>query len=419
MNATMPAGSHTNTGPHCGMPATKESAPTAAEHRGKRKPRLLVLATHPSQHHAPLYRCLAQRGHLNLQVLYLSDAGATAHMDPAFGRTVQWDIPLLEGYSFQVLQPGSDITTRRFWARHDRRLSAALAQADPDCLLVYGYASRMNWVASAWARRHGVRLVYASDSNSRCPQRLITLKRPVLRQYFRRIDAFLAPSERNVEYLCRYGAPAARIQRWPFAVELERFSAAATTSDAARPYDFICAGKLTPKKRVSHFLDALDILARASERPIAACLVGDGPCREQLLAQARTLPDHCTLDYLGFVNQRSMPATLQSARTLVFPSELEAYGLAAAEAAASGLALVLEENIGCIGATVLAQPDVNALVYPHGDVAALARAMERTLDDDALRQRMQQASVAITRQHDVHCAAAVIENLIGEGRHDV
>lgn len=377
------------------------------------RPRLVVLVTHPIQYYAPVYRCLAQRGNVGLRVIYLSDAGAKAHADPGFGRTVQWDLPLLEGYPYEVLQPGSDITARTFWSTYAAGLAGALEHMRPDWLLLYGYASRMNWVAARCAHRHGVKVVYTSDSNSRNPERLVPIKKIVVGHFFRRIDAFLSPSERNVEYLQRNGADPRKIRRAPFAIEVARFTPTGP-ADAPRAHDFVWAGKFIERKRGVDFIRALELLAARSTAPINACMIGDGPQRDALLAEARKLPAHCTVNFQGFVNQREMPAALQAASTLVFSSEREPYGLMATEAAAAGLALIVADDIGCVGATVLARPGVNALTYRAGDVSALADAMGRLLRDGALRVQMQRASVAIAATQDVAAAAEIIERTVLE-----
>jgi glycosyltransferase involved in cell wall biosynthesis len=348
-------------------------------------------------------------------VIYLSDAGATAHADPGFGREVQWDIPLLEGYDYQVLQPDAPIAAGGPWRLYHHGLRAALASARPDWLLIYGYASRMNWIAAHWARRNFVKLAYTSDSNSLDPERMVPVKKVVIGQFFRYIDAFLATSERNVEYLLRYGADRKRIRRMPFAIDMARFTPASNGVEDCR-HDFIWIGKFLPRKRCTDFIHALDLLASQTNRPIRACVVGDGPCREALHAQARELPNHCTVVFTGFVNQGAMPQMLQSASTLVFTSDREPYGLVATEAAASGLALIVAKNIGCVGATVLARPTVNALTYIAGDSQALAVAMGQLLEDPALLHRMQRASLEIAKCHDVAHAAEVIEQVVTGAR---
>lgn len=378
----------------------------------RRNRRFLVLVTHPIQYYAPVYRTLAQRGNIDLKVIYLSDAGAAAHDDPGFSRTVRWDVPLLDGYDYEVLQPGTQITSRSFWQRHDRDLIAALTRARPDWLLVYGYASRMNWTAVLWARSHGVKVAYTSDSNDRNPERFVPIKKISVGYYFRHVDCFLATSERNVGYLQRYGAPPARIHRIPFAIDVARFTVHNGAAPVPPAYDFLWAGKFIPRKRGQDFIAALASLAERSDRPIRACMLGDGPCRDVLQSQARTLPLRCTVDFPGFVNQQEMPAALCSARVFVFTSAYEPYGLAVTEAAAAGLAIVVTDNAGCVGATVLARPGVNALTYHAGDIPALSTAMESLLCDDDLRRCMQRASLDIAKQHDVTCAAHVIEEVI-------
>lgn len=384
----------------------------------RRRPRLVVLSTHPIQYYAPLYRCIAERGVVDIKVIYLSDAGAVAHHDAGFSRVVEWDVPLLTGYDFEVLQPGTPITSRHFWSRSDRGLEAALARSQADWILIYGYASRMNWVAVWWAKRHRVKVSYSSDSNARDPHRryLVPLKRLVLRHFFGLVDRFLATSEANVEYLLRFGADRGKVRRMPFAIDVQRFMRPASLAGRdLRPYDFVWAGKFTQTKRPDDFVKALGIIALRSPRTIRARLIGDGPCREQVLELCARLPAACNVEFAGFLNQLEMPAALREAETLVFTSELEAYGLIATEAAASGLALILADNIGCVGATVLARPGVNSITYKVGDVQALAGAMERVLGDAEMRQRMQSASIEIAAEHDVSRAAEVMERVVSEG----
>jgi glycogen(starch) synthase len=107
-----------------------------------------------------------------------------------------------------------------------------------------------------------------------------------------------------------------------------------------------------------------------------------------------------------------MPAALQNADTLVFTSEIEAFGLAALEAAAAGLALVVADNIGCVGPQDVAREGVNALTFKARDVAGLAMAMERVLTAPSLRLAMQQRSAEIAQQYDTERAAAAIESVV-------
>src|SRR5215831_13263645 len=84
--------------------------------KGERPVRLAVLASHPIQYQAPLFRALAARTEIDLRVLFCSTAGIEAYRDEGFGREVKWDIPLLGGYRSVFLRNISlKSNPSRFW----------------------------------------------------------------------------------------------------------------------------------------------------------------------------------------------------------------------------------------------------------------------------------------------------------------
>jgi hypothetical protein len=63
---------------------------------GKRSYKVLALASHPVQYMAPIFRHLADRREIDLQVAYCSLDGAEPARDPDFQIDVRWDVPLLD-----------------------------------------------------------------------------------------------------------------------------------------------------------------------------------------------------------------------------------------------------------------------------------------------------------------------------------
>ena len=375
------------------------------------RPRLTVIVTHPIQYYAPLYRAITSQGRVALHVVFLSDAGIATYQDKGFGRPVKWDVPLLEGYEHTFVAPGLPLESLRFWQRHHPALLAALERTRPDWILVHGYMNRMNWASVAWARQHGVKVAYTSDSNIHDLhggkiKKLI--KRSVVGQFFRRVDLFFSMSDANQAYLQYFGAPPTRIRRLPFAIDAHRFAAGAPAPGQPRDHDFVWAGKLIDIKRPSDFIAALALVHARVGRTIRACLVGDGPLRDVVRQLAAQLPSGCELELAGFVNQSSMPEVLQRAEALVFTSSREPYGLIATEAAAAGLALVAADRIGCVGPTGIARPEVNALIYPAGDIELLAARMVQLLQNRKLLSSMQARSREIAAGHDVTAAASML-----------
>jgi len=63
--------------------------------------KLAVVSTHPIQYYAPVFRRIAAMASLDLRVFYTwSQVANGAIEDQGFGTTLEWDIPLLEGYAY-------------------------------------------------------------------------------------------------------------------------------------------------------------------------------------------------------------------------------------------------------------------------------------------------------------------------------
>ena len=377
------------------------------------KPRLLVLQSHPIQYYAPIFRELQRRGAIDVKVIYLTDAGARAHYDAGFGQSVQWDIPLLEGYEYEILQPGSDIIGRTFWQRADSRLLEVAAASASTHVLLFGYWGRMNWQILQWAHRAGKSVLYMSDSNGRVrrPGWKTAVKTLPLRWFFSRVARFLSPSEANEAYLHGFGVDPDRVRFMPFAIDVEHFGGQRRET---REINLLWAGKMTPKKRASDFIAALLRLRTLPRPALRAMIVGSGQEEPTLRRMANVLVADGTLLWEGFVNQARLPTLLGNADIFVFSSEKEAYGLAATEAAAAGAALIMADGIGCIGQRTIAQPGVNALVYPPGDVDALCAAVTALLDDPDRLKTMQAESRRLAASHSIAEAARILEATVLE-----
>jgi hypothetical protein len=75
--------------------------------------RLAYLVTHPIQYQAPLLRTIAAEPDLDLQVFFRSDFSVGRFQEADFGREIEWDVPLLEGYKHEFLPARSTGRSRR------------------------------------------------------------------------------------------------------------------------------------------------------------------------------------------------------------------------------------------------------------------------------------------------------------------
>ena len=77
------------------------------------KKKLAIIASHPIQYNAPLFKLIVNNTPLDLMVFYTwGEKSIESKFDPGFQKDFKWDIPLLEGYNYQFLKntskkPGS------------------------------------------------------------------------------------------------------------------------------------------------------------------------------------------------------------------------------------------------------------------------------------------------------------------------
>jgi glycosyltransferase involved in cell wall biosynthesis len=387
-------------------------------------PRLAVIVSHPIQHFAPWHRDLTRLGTVDLKVFFHCDWGIESYQDPEFGVAVQWDVPLLEGYAHEFLPIARRPERLGFWEVDNPGVGAALDKFQPDVVMVHGYARRTNWRVKAWTQRKRRPLMIYSDSNMKTePQSWKGfLKRPIVRRFYAGVDAAFYVGDSNRAYHSFYGIPEERLFEGVYPADRCRLLGAVPDVAVARstvrkrhgiPEDawvLLLSGKYVPRKRPLDLVAAA-VAAKSSERPIYAVLMGEGPERGAIEEFCRV---HNTQRVVltGFINQSVIPEYYAASDVLVVSSDYEPYGMIVTEAACFGLPAIVSDRIGCVGANDTARPDVNALVYPCGDVEQLQRQIERLYSDPALMQRMSAASLAIAEAHDTATAAAQLTDAV-------
>ncbi|MBU6428556.1 MAG: glycosyltransferase family 4 protein, partial [Cyanobacteria bacterium REEB65] len=136
----------------------------------------------------------------------------------------------------------------------------------------------------------------------------------------------------------------------------------------------IAVGRLVRDKRLDVVLRGLADMTREA----AAILVGEGPDERRLSALAGKLRLGERVRFLG--KRSDMPQLYRASDVYIAATRREGLSLAALEAMASGLPLVVPDLPEF--AELVRGPD-NGLVYPYGDWRALAKALDRLQRDPA------------------------------------
>ncbi len=166
-------------------------------------------------------------------------------------------------------------------------------------------------------------------------------------------------------------------------VDLDFFTPDPSVARAATP-TFLYLGRLKRYKGIHLILRAL---ARVRQSGVECRLIvaGRGEYLESLRRLAARLEIEQLVDFVGYVSEAQKRALMRSAWANVFTSPKEGWGITNLEAGGCGTPTIASDSPGLRESV---RHDVTGLLVPHGDVRALARAMEALARDPERVERL-------------------------------
>jgi len=259
----------------------------------------------------------------------------------------------------------------------NRGLNRLLSEVRPDILHVEEEPFNLAaFLAVAAARRVGAKAIFFTWQNlgRRYPPPFSLFER-----YCYRASSHAIAGNQDAVAVLRAKGYAGPVSVLPqFGVDPELFS-----PREREPEEFVVGyvGRLMPEKGVDLVLRALALV----ERPWSLLLLGSGPAEASLRRLAASLGVEAAVEFLAPIPSRELPTHMHRLSILVLPSRSlpnwrEQFGRVLVEAMACGVPV--------IGSTSGEIPSVigeAGLLFPEGDVAALAEALSRLRADSALR----------------------------------
>lgn len=371
--------------------------------------RLAIVVSHPIQHFVHFYRELAKQPELTVKVFFCSRIGLEEYFDSDMGTVIRWADDMTRGFDHEFLPEAGNITDTRFRSVDNPSVADALKVFSPDVVVVYGYSQITPLRALAWCRMRNVPILMASDANAVTKRSALKrlLRQIVLRPLLAQFSAFLTAGDQNEDLLHSLGITPRYMHRCPFTIDESGYRAIARDREQSRmiirkkygipesAFVGIAVGKFVPLKRTKDAVIAFSEAGErlAGQRKVHLLLCGSGPELSSVASEIDRCKSPATL--AGFVNIDQLPKYYCAADVLVHMSDRDNHPLVCSEAACIGLPMILSDLVGTIGKTDISREGENALVYPCGDVGALADAIVRLATDRQLLANMSDASLRI------------------------
>jgi len=329
--------------------------------------KFVIIHTHPIQYNSPFFAKLAKK--VNLKVFFTWKNTLQGYHDKKFGKKINWDIPLTQGYAHEFIKnispwPAPNTLIGTINPGKIKKIKAY----NPDAILIYGWKN-LSHLATMMYFKGKVPVLFRGDSTM-LDNPGNKLRTAVLSKIYRYIDFALYVGTENKKYYKSLGLKEEQLIFVPHAVDNQRFSSNHAEKEkeallwkkhlGISPDNlvFLYAGKFEPKKNLEFLIRTFKDIQLSNLRLI---LVGNGMLEEKLKHLAS---GDKRIIFLPFQNQSRMPIVYRLADVFILPSAWgETWGLSVNEAMASGRAIIASNKAGC--ATDLVKPDVNGYIFRY------------------------------------------------------
>ncbi len=258
---------------------------------------------------------------------------------------------------------------------------------DPDIIFAGAIAFPSGAVATRWAAERNRKVVIFDDARLQDIPRSCVVNF-IKRKIYSSVNAIFCPSPAWISTFNYYGF---KNDQLFFGVDVvdNRYWQNSEKPDSklllSNRY-FISVGRQIWKKNFIQLLRAYEQYARRVKNPKELVLVGEGPERNELETYLKTTR-LTTVRLLPFQPQEALRSLFHGAHSFVLPSRYgETWGLVVNEAMASGLPIIVSNQVGC--ASTLVKEGVNGYTFSPDNVNELTYLLVK-MDAIGTKERME------------------------------
>jgi len=382
--------------------------------------KLAIITTHPIQYYAPLFKLMSQRKQIEIKVFYTWGEGGAKKFDPDFGKHIDWDIPLLDGYDYEwVKNTAANPGSHHFKGIVTPDLVGQIEQWQADAILVFGWAYQGHLKVLRYFKNK-LPVYFRGDSTllDEQPGPRSVLKTIFLKWVYSNVNHAFYVGTNNKAYFKKYGLKANQLSFAPHAIDNKRFETdrSAEASSLRQTLGLtdndiliLFAGKFEEKKAPGLLLDAFLLLKKMN---VHLLLTGNGVLEDTIRSKAG---DNKNVHFMAFQNQSLMPVTYQACDIFCLPSRGpgETWGLAINEAMACKKPIIASDKCGCAVDLVTKE---NGVIFKSGDVTELQSALTILTENKDLLNRFGKQSQLLIESWDFEQIAIAVETKVNNER---
>jgi len=196
------------------------------------------------------------------------------------------------------------------------------------------------------------------------------------------VDRLVVISNAMLAEVLEAGFPKSQVLKIPDGVDVQAFRPAPNKQNS-QGKQIVYVGRLSFEKGPDVLIDAFRLLVEQHNKAAHLTFVGDGKLRRPLESQVNDCDLEHLVTFVGTVTD--VKPRLHAACVYVLPSRSEGLSVALLEAMACGLPVVATRSGG---PSDVVEDGINGLLVAPEDPEALARAVNKILDDPHLARRL-------------------------------
>ena len=285
----------------------------------------------PAPYRIPVYEILAKNKEIDFCVFFCSgrEPDRVWDLQQASYKQVYFEERFFS-YSGKFVHCNPDAWTR-------------LRDFQPDVIVTTGFNPTF-LLAYLYARLHGAKHVAMTDGTYYTEfQTLTWVHRFVRRWVYAGTKAFIGASNGSFDLYRAYGVDDSRIFQSQLCANNDLYG---YECRGARPYDFVFSARFIKAKNPDFAIRVAAGVAEVLGRQVTVLMMGSGDMDVELRKLAQASSPKVRVEFSGFVKQGDLPQYYASAKVMLFPTQIDTWGVVANEAFAAGVPVLVTPMAG-------------------------------------------------------------------------